>query len=109
RPLRVGRGRREELAQRVNGHLAGDLAGRVAAHPVRHDVKAALLDDREIVFVVRALHADVRFAGHFDAERSSHGKPFWVWRRSRPESARGDRGKEARAGSTGRWGLAPEA
>src|SRR6185312_15442529 len=44
-----------------------------AAHAVRDDVEATFLDDREVVLVMSALHADVRLAGYFDAERSSHG------------------------------------
>ena len=68
-------GRREELAHGVDRHLRRDLARRVAAHSVGDDVEAVLAEDGEVVLVVVALLADVRFAGDFDAERFSHGLP----------------------------------
>ena len=76
RALRVlGRGR-EELAHRVHGHLGRDLAGRVPAHAVGHDVEAILAEDREAVLVVISLATDVRLAGGFHAERRRHGGSF---------------------------------
>jgi hypothetical protein len=69
RSLGIVRGQREELSHGVDRHLARDLAGRVPSHSVGDDVKATFLDDRKIVLVVRALHADVGFAG--GAPRSS--------------------------------------
>ena len=62
------RGGGEELAKRVDGHLARDFARRVTAHAIGNDVQARVLEDGEVILVVRALHADVGFAGDLDSQ-----------------------------------------
>ncbi len=52
-------GRRDELADRFDRDLGGDLAGRVPAHSVGHDEEAFGDVHREGVLVVLALAADV--------------------------------------------------
>ena len=68
--LGIVRGRAEELLQRVDRHLGGDLAGGVPTHAVGDDVETVVREDREVVLVVGALAADVRLAGYLDAEGS---------------------------------------
>src|SRR5439155_25050407 len=81
RPRLVGilRRRLEKISDRVDGELARDLARRVTAHSVGHDVEALFVQNGEVVLVVIPLHADVRFTDDFDAERLGHeGTPLRV-------------------------------
>ena len=89
RPLGIvlRRGRRTRCMEST-AILRRDLARGVAAHAVGDEEEAALRDDREVVLVVVALAADVRLAGHFDAERLCHGSPEGRWK---PRARRGPR------------------
>ena len=75
RSLRVVLSLREELLHRIDGHLRCDFAGSMTTHSIRNDEQAELRHDREVVLVMVALAADVRFAGYLNTKLLSHSSP----------------------------------
>jgi hypothetical protein len=71
-PLRIVGGPFVEFPDGVDGQLRGDLARRMAPHPVGHQVKPGLAQDAEVIFVQGAFATNVGLACNFDSE-GRHG------------------------------------
>jgi len=66
-----------EVCDGLYSHLRGDFATGMAAHAIGHHVEILVLQNEEIVFVVRSLHADMRISGVSNFE-SHERRPFEV-------------------------------
>jgi molybdenum cofactor synthesis domain-containing protein len=98
-----------ELADHVTRELAGHLTTGVAAHAVGDDEDLLVLDEREVVLVVGALHTHISFGGVAKSHNGFHpsrARPSWKGRRTERWRARADDAAWVGGGSDSFRGMA---